>query len=162
MSLVRLCKPCDKPWKPPRLLATQVHVASPHLSRVEGNAVGNAFSQRPLPVISVPIGALAREHHLTPLAGHPMPARQLPSYPVVLTWCVLGFVQYYFETLFPRVPKPVQDDLVVKLGARGLPTKAIGNAGQGGADRRGVEEPNRRPASVKVGLVCWSSLQLLR
>ncbi len=58
--------------------------------------------------------------------------------------------QYYFETLFPRVPKPVQDDMVAKLAARGLPTKAIGNAGQGGGDRRGVEEPNRRPASVKV------------
>ncbi len=61
--------------------------------------------------------------------------------------------QYYFETLFPRVPKPVQDDMVTKLAARGLPTKAIGNAGQGGADRRGVDEPNRRPASVKVRTV---------
>lgn len=75
----------------------------------------------------------------------------LPEYfAVALTLCVLGAVQYYFETLFPRVPKPVQDDMVAKLAARGLPTKAIGNAGQGGADRRGVDEPNRRPASVKV------------
>ena len=59
-------------------------------------------------------------------------------------------VQYYFETLFPRIPKPVQDDLAAKLTAMGLPVKAIGNAGQGGGDRRGVDEPNRRPASVKV------------
>jgi pre-mRNA-splicing factor 38B len=58
--------------------------------------------------------------------------------------------QYYFETLFPRIPKPVQDDLAAKLTARGLPVKALGNAGQGGGDRRGVDEPNRRPASVKV------------
>ena len=41
--------------------------------------------------------------------------------------------------------------MAAKLTARGLPAKAIGNAGQGGADRRGVDEPNRRPASVKVG-----------
>ena len=59
-------------------------------------------------------------------------------------------VQYYFETIFPRIPKPVQDDLAVKLAGCGLPVKAIGNAGQGGGDRRGVDEPNRRPASVKV------------
>ena len=58
--------------------------------------------------------------------------------------------QYFFETLFPRIPKPVSDDLAAKLIAQGLPTKAVGNAGQGGGDRRGVDEPNRRPASVKV------------
>ncbi|KAK9838529.1 hypothetical protein WJX81_005763 [Elliptochloris bilobata] len=60
--------------------------------------------------------------------------------------------QYYFETIFPRIPKPVQDDFVSKLTAMGLPSRALGNAGQGGGDRRGIEEANRRPASVKASL----------
>ena len=59
-------------------------------------------------------------------------------------------VQYYFETIFPRIPKPVADDLAAKLADAGLPAKAIGNGAQGGPDRRGIEEANRRPASVKV------------
>jgi len=79
----------------------------------------------------------------------------------VLTHRVWSRAQYYFETLFPRVPKPVQNDMVTKLAARGLPAKAIGNAGQGGADRRGVDEPNRRPASVKVPTLT-STLTLTR
>lgn len=61
-------------------------------------------------------------------------------------WCA----QYYFETLFPRIPKLVSNDVSTKLEAVGLPSKAVGNAGQGGGDRRGIEEGNRRPASVKV------------
>jgi pre-mRNA-splicing factor 38B len=61
-------------------------------------------------------------------------------------------MQYYFETIFPRIPKPVQDAMVAQLAQYELPTKAVGNAGQGGPDRRGVEEPNRRPASVKASL----------
>ena len=61
-------------------------------------------------------------------------------------------MQYYFETIFPRIPKPVQDDFVAKLTAMGLPSKAVGNGGQGGGDRRGIEEGNRRPASVKASL----------
>jgi hypothetical protein len=61
-------------------------------------------------------------------------------------WCA----QYYFETIFPRIPKPVGNDISTKLQALGLPSKAVGNAGQGGGDRRGIEEGNRRPASVKV------------
>ncbi|EIE24993.1 PRP38-domain-containing protein [Coccomyxa subellipsoidea C-169] len=60
--------------------------------------------------------------------------------------------QYYFETIFPRIPKPVHDDFVSKLTALGLPSRAVGNAGQGGTDRRGIEEANRRPASVKASL----------
>lgn len=39
-----------------------------------------------------------------------------------------------------------------KLTSMGLPSKAVGNGGQGGTDRRGIEEPNRRPASVKASL----------
>ncbi|GAX83496.1 hypothetical protein CEUSTIGMA_g10921.t1 [Chlamydomonas eustigma] len=60
--------------------------------------------------------------------------------------------QYYFETIFPRIPKKVSDDIIAELSNRGLPAKAKGNAGQGGADRRGVEDGNRRPASVKASL----------
>lgn len=60
--------------------------------------------------------------------------------------------QYYFETIFPRVPKPVNDEWVGNLRGMGLPAKALGNGGQGGADRRGLDEPNKRPASVKASL----------
>jgi hypothetical protein len=31
-------------------------------------------------------------------------------------------LQYYFETIFPRIPKPVMDNLVQELKALGLPT----------------------------------------
>ena len=64
----------------------------------------------------------------------------------------MRLVQYYFETIFPRIPKPVKDDFVSKLTAMGLPSRPVGNGGQGGPDRRGVEEGNRRPASVKASL----------
>lgn len=60
--------------------------------------------------------------------------------------------QFYFETIFPRVPKTVTDEIVGHLKELGLPTAAKGNGGQGGADRRGVAEPNQRPASVKASL----------
>lgn len=69
-------------------------------------------------------------------------------------WCA----QYYFETIFPRIPKPVGNDVSSKLEAVGLPSKAVGNAGQGGGDRRGIEEGNRRPASVKVRFYSCSVL----
>lgn len=69
-----------------------------------------------------------------------------------LTCLCFACLQYYFETIFPRIPKLVQDQFEVKLTAMGLPSKAAGNAGQGGADRRGIEEANRRPASVKASL----------
>ena len=67
-------------------------------------------------------------------------------------WGPCVAAQYYFETIFPRIPKPVHDDFVSKLTALGLPSRAVGNAGQGGTDRRGIEEANRRPASVKASL----------
>ncbi len=60
--------------------------------------------------------------------------------------------QYYFETIFPRIPKKVQDDIVDALRSRGLPTTGKGNAGAGGPSRRGDDEGNRRPASVKASL----------
>lgn len=88
---------------------------------------------------------LARSEHRSFLSTlHPWRGALKPSAPAV--FCA----QYYFETIFPRIPKPVSDDLAGKLTAAGLPGKAIGNAGQGGADRRGVEDGSRRPASVKV------------
>ncbi len=61
--------------------------------------------------------------------------------------------QYYFETIFPRIPKPVQDNINEELKSRGLPTTAKGNGGAGGADRRGMDDSStRRPASVKASL----------
>jgi len=60
--------------------------------------------------------------------------------------------QYYFETIFPRIPKKVMDDMAEELKQRNLPTTGKGNAGQGGADRRGADDGNRRPASVKASL----------
>ncbi|PRW61404.1 pre-mRNA-splicing factor 38B isoform X1 [Chlorella sorokiniana] len=60
--------------------------------------------------------------------------------------------QFYFETIFPRVPKPVHDEIVEKLKEMDLPTAPKGNAGQGGPDRRGVGEGGGRPASVKASL----------
>ncbi|GAB4814832.1 hypothetical protein N2152v2_001878 [Parachlorella kessleri] len=60
--------------------------------------------------------------------------------------------QYYFETIFPRIPKTVTDEIVGDLKGMGLPSAAKGNAGQGGADRRGVDDGGKRPASVKASL----------
>ncbi|KAF8067307.1 SRL1 [Scenedesmus sp. PABB004] len=60
--------------------------------------------------------------------------------------------QYYFETIFPRIPKRVEDEIQAGLRARGLPTKGAGNGGAGGPDRRGGEAANARPASVKASL----------
>ncbi|KDD76047.1 PRP38 family protein [Helicosporidium sp. ATCC 50920] len=60
--------------------------------------------------------------------------------------------QYYFETIFPRIPKAVEDEIKAQFKKRGLSTAARGNAGQGGEDRRGVESSSSRPASVKQSL----------
>lgn len=60
--------------------------------------------------------------------------------------------QYYYETIFPRIPKKVEDDIQAALRGRGLPTKGKGNGGCGGPDRRGGDDGNRRPASVKASL----------
>ena len=35
----------------------------------------------------------------------------------------LAHLQYYFETIFPRIPKPVMDSIVEELKQRGLPYK---------------------------------------
>lgn len=60
--------------------------------------------------------------------------------------------QYYFETIFPRIPKTVADEIKDNLKAMGLSTVPVGNAGQGGPSRRGVDGGGRRPASVKASL----------
>jgi pre-mRNA-splicing factor 38B len=59
---------------------------------------------------------------------------------------------FYFETLFPRMPKPVADEIEGKLRERGLPTRAAGNGGAGGPDRRGGGPGDGRPQSVKMSL----------
>ena len=58
--------------------------------------------------------------------------------------------QNYFETLFVRIPKKISDEIVALLEAEELPCKALGNGGQGGADRRAGDEGRARPSSVKV------------
>eukprot|EP00873_Tetraselmis_striata_P045607 jgi/Tetstr1/465871/TSEL_010488.t1 len=60
--------------------------------------------------------------------------------------------QFYFETIFPRIPVVVERAMKEELRKRGLPTEAVGNGGTGGPDRRGVDEPNKRPPSVKAAL----------
>jgi pre-mRNA-splicing factor 38B len=64
----------------------------------------------------------------------------------------LLFLQYYFETIFPRIPKTVSDEVRDELRSMNLPTSALGNAGQGGPSRRGSDDGIRRPASVKASL----------
>ena len=60
---------------------------------------------------------------------------------------------FYFETLFPRMPKPVADEVEARLRERGLPTRAAGNGGAGGAGRRGGGGGgDGRPPSVKASL----------
>lgn len=61
-------------------------------------------------------------------------------------------MQYYFETIFPRIPKKVEDDIQAELRRLNLPTKGKGNGGCGGPSRRGGDDGNRRPASVKASL----------
>eukprot|EP00879_Flechtneria_rotunda_P026067 GHRR01027746.1.p1 GENE.GHRR01027746.1~~GHRR01027746.1.p1 ORF type:complete len:270 (+),score=92.70 GHRR01027746.1:1122-1931(+) len=68
-----------------------------------------------------------------------------------MTCCYAAFM-YYYETIFPRIPKKVEDEIQAGLRARGLPTKGKGNGGCGGPDRRGADDGNRRPASVKASL----------
>merc|ERR1712217_889555 len=58
----------------------------------------------------------------------------------------------YFETLLPRFPEPLKRKWTKKLDELGIPSRSLGNGGQGGTDRRGVDEPNKRPASVKASL----------
>eukprot|EP00850_Spirogloea_muscicola_P022426 SM000294S10818 [mRNA] locus=s294:4634:6609:+ [translate_table: standard] len=58
--------------------------------------------------------------------------------------------QYYFDTLFPRIPVPVLRQVTASLEAQGLPTQPSGLAGS--ANRAGAEDGARRPPSVKAAL----------
>ncbi|KAL2240998.1 UNVERIFIED_CONTAM: Pre-mRNA splicing factor SR-like 1 [Sesamum indicum] len=57
--------------------------------------------------------------------------------------------QYYFDTLFPRIPVPVMRTIVANLENMKLPTKHCGVTGE---STRGSEETSRRPPSVKAAL----------
>ncbi|KAL0396373.1 UNVERIFIED_CONTAM: Pre-splicing factor SR-like 1 [Sesamum calycinum] len=57
--------------------------------------------------------------------------------------------QYYFDTLFPRIPVPVLRTIVANLENMKLPSKHCGVTGE---STRGSEETARRPPSVKAAL----------
>ncbi|XP_057501220.1 pre-mRNA splicing factor SR-like 1 isoform X1 [Actinidia eriantha] len=57
--------------------------------------------------------------------------------------------QYYFDTLFPRVPVPVVRQIVVHLEKMKLPSKHCGVTGD---TTRGSDDTARRPPSVKASL----------
>ena len=63
--------------------------------------------------------------------------------------------QFYFETLFPRIPEVMSRQIKEGLARLGFATAAVGGAGTG-ASRRGSqaadEGPSRRPPSVKAAL----------
>lgn len=56
--------------------------------------------------------------------------------------------QYYFDTLFPRIPEVARRDILAQLEYRGLPTKGSGATGTTKQPDSGV----RRPPSVKASL----------
>eukprot|EP00958_Prasinococcus_capsulatus_P015881 scaffold1722_cov380-Prasinococcus_capsulatus_cf.AAC.13 len=63
-------------------------------------------------------------------------------------------LQYYFETLFPRIPVLVERELKSRFEKKGLSIKALGNGGVGGGNSRAIDmnQQNRRPPSVKSAL----------
>ncbi|KAL9381489.1 hypothetical protein Peur_027146 [Populus x canadensis] len=58
--------------------------------------------------------------------------------------------QYYFDTLFPRIPVPVMRQITSNLEKLKLPTKISGSTGDG--NRHGSDDTARRPPSVKAAL----------
>ncbi|KAJ6926295.1 pre-mRNA splicing factor SR-like 1 isoform X1 [Populus alba x Populus x berolinensis] len=58
--------------------------------------------------------------------------------------------QYYFDTLFPRIPVPVLRQITANLEMMKLPTKISGSTGDG--NRHGSDDTARRPPSVKAAL----------
>lgn len=59
-------------------------------------------------------------------------------------------LQYYFDTLFPRIPVPVMRQVVTNLEKLKLPTKHSGVTGD--TTRHGSDDTARRPPSVKAAL----------
>ncbi|KAJ6861827.1 hypothetical protein NC651_037781 [Populus alba x Populus x berolinensis] len=65
--------------------------------------------------------------------------------------CVILLLgQYYFDTLFPRIPVPVMRQITSNLEKLKLPTKISGSTGDG--NRHGSDDTARRPPSVKAAL----------
>ena len=64
--------------------------------------------------------------------------------------------QFYFETIFPRIPEGISRALKDSLSRLGFATLALGCGGVGGTRRQGGgaadEGPSRRPPSVKAAL----------
>ncbi|KAJ0043272.1 hypothetical protein Pint_18279 [Pistacia integerrima] len=58
--------------------------------------------------------------------------------------------QYYFDTLFPRIPVPVMRQIVTNLEKMKLPSKHSGVTGD--TNRHGSDDTARRPPSVKAAL----------
>ncbi|KAK8555525.1 hypothetical protein V6N13_046053 [Hibiscus sabdariffa] len=58
--------------------------------------------------------------------------------------------QYYFDTLFPRIPVPVLRQVVSNLEKMKLPTRSSGSIGDN--SRHGSDDTARRPPSVKAAL----------
>ncbi|PPE02070.1 hypothetical protein GOBAR_DD00941 [Gossypium barbadense] len=58
--------------------------------------------------------------------------------------------QYYFDTLFPRIPVPVLRLVTSNLEKMKLPTKPSGSTGDN--NRHGSDDTARRPPSVKAAL----------
>ena len=59
--------------------------------------------------------------------------------------------QYYFETIFPRVPEVTRRQLVAVIKEQGFSDQALGCGGVGGS-RRGHDDGRVRPQSVKAAL----------
>lgn len=64
--------------------------------------------------------------------------------------CQQSSIEYYFDTLFPRVPVPVLRQITGNLEKLKLPTKHSGVTGD--SNRHGWDETARRPPSVKASL----------
>lgn len=58
--------------------------------------------------------------------------------------------QYYFDTLFPRIPVPIMRQIVANLEKMKLPSKHAGVTGD--TTRHGSDDTARRPPSVKAAL----------
>ncbi|GLJ35492.1 hypothetical protein SUGI_0713700 [Cryptomeria japonica] len=58
--------------------------------------------------------------------------------------------QYYFDTLFPRIPVPIMRQITANLERMNLPTRLSGVTGD--ATRHGSDDTARRPPSVKAAL----------
>ena len=63
---------------------------------------------------------------------------------------ILLLLQYYFDTLFPRIPVPVMRQVVANLEKMKLPAKHSGVTGD--TTRHGSDDTARRPPSVKAAL----------